>query len=172
MCYYTHGPAFTKRPGCFLANMHGQCACVRASTGTTLQVRMDRMVAAAAAARRHARPVAHTRICGSSYIQPRANSVAAPEKSLALEVIWACTSRPITTSHSPVSPWTRYVDSVIFVYRLRPALNFFRCKMFSNICISVQPEIVIVFLRTNHISGPSIFQILAPRPFAGCPSIC
>ena len=33
------------------------------------------------------------------------NSVEAPEKSLALDVTWACTSRPITTSHSPVAPW-------------------------------------------------------------------
>src|SRR4051812_12537510 len=36
------------------------------------------------------------------------NSVAAPEKSLALDVTCAWTSRPITTSHSPVSPWMRY----------------------------------------------------------------
>jgi hypothetical protein len=35
------------------------------------------------------------------------NSVAAPEKSLALDVTWAWTSRPITTSHSPVSPLMR-----------------------------------------------------------------
>ena len=35
------------------------------------------------------------------------NAVAAPEKSLALRVTWAWTSRPITTSHSPVSPWMR-----------------------------------------------------------------
>src|SRR5881394_1180625 len=31
-------------------------------------------------------------------------AVAAPEKSLALETTWAWTSRPTTTSHSPVSP--------------------------------------------------------------------
>ena len=32
------------------------------------------------------------------------NSVEAPENSLALEVTWACTSMPITTSQSPVAP--------------------------------------------------------------------
>ena len=36
------------------------------------------------------------------------NAVAAPEKSLAFEVTWAWTSRPTTTSHSPVSPLMRY----------------------------------------------------------------
>ena len=36
------------------------------------------------------------------------NAVAAPENSLALEVTWAWTSRPITTSHSPLAPWMRY----------------------------------------------------------------
>jgi hypothetical protein len=35
------------------------------------------------------------------------NSVDAPEKSLAFEVTCAWTSRPITTSHSPVAPWMR-----------------------------------------------------------------
>ena len=35
------------------------------------------------------------------------NAVAAPEKSLALETTCAWTSRPITTSHSPVSPLMR-----------------------------------------------------------------
>ena len=35
------------------------------------------------------------------------NSVEAPEKSLASDVTWAWTSRPITTSHSPVAPWMR-----------------------------------------------------------------
>ena len=35
------------------------------------------------------------------------NAVAAPEKSLALETTWAWTSRPITTSHSPVAPLMR-----------------------------------------------------------------
>jgi hypothetical protein len=35
------------------------------------------------------------------------NSVDAPEKSFAAETIWACTSSPITTSHSPVVPWIR-----------------------------------------------------------------
>ena len=32
------------------------------------------------------------------------NSVDAPENSLALEVIWACTSRPTTICHGPVAP--------------------------------------------------------------------
>src|SRR5579863_3112267 len=32
------------------------------------------------------------------------NSVEAPENSLDLDRTWACTSRPITTSHSPVWP--------------------------------------------------------------------
>ncbi len=32
------------------------------------------------------------------------NAVAAPEKSLALEVTWAWTSSPITISHGPVAP--------------------------------------------------------------------
>src|SRR5262245_38616106 len=32
------------------------------------------------------------------------NSVEAPEKSLALEVTWAWTSMPTTTSQSPVAP--------------------------------------------------------------------
>src|SRR3954464_5689637 len=37
------------------------------------------------------------------------NAVAAPENSLALlAVICAWTSRPTTTSHSPVPPWIRY----------------------------------------------------------------
>jgi hypothetical protein len=31
-------------------------------------------------------------------------AVAAPENSLASEMTWACTSSPITTSHSPVLP--------------------------------------------------------------------
>src|SRR6185312_12841581 len=31
-------------------------------------------------------------------------AVEAPEKSFALDVTWAWTSKPITTSHSPVSP--------------------------------------------------------------------
>ena len=35
------------------------------------------------------------------------NAVAAPEKSFALEVTWAWTSSPTTTSHSPVAPWMR-----------------------------------------------------------------
>ena len=35
------------------------------------------------------------------------NAVAAPEKSLALEVTWAWTSSPITTSQSPVAPGMR-----------------------------------------------------------------
>ena len=35
------------------------------------------------------------------------NAVAAPENSMALEVTCAWTSRPITTSHSPVSPLMR-----------------------------------------------------------------
>ena len=35
------------------------------------------------------------------------NAVAAPENSLALETTWAWTSRPITTSHSPVAPLMR-----------------------------------------------------------------
>ena len=35
------------------------------------------------------------------------NSVEAPEKSLALETTWAWTSRPITTSQSPVAPRMR-----------------------------------------------------------------
>ena len=34
-------------------------------------------------------------------------AVEEPEKSLALEVTCAWTSRPITTSHSPVAPWMR-----------------------------------------------------------------
>ena len=33
--------------------------------------------------------------------------VEAPEKSLALETTCAWTSRPTTTSHSPLSPWIR-----------------------------------------------------------------
>src|SRR6218665_2740318 len=36
------------------------------------------------------------------------NAVAAPENSLDCETTCAWTSRPITTSHSPVSPWMRY----------------------------------------------------------------
>src|SRR5258708_16150486 len=32
------------------------------------------------------------------------NAVEAPENNLACEVTWACTSRPITTSQSPVAP--------------------------------------------------------------------
>src|ERR1700733_2345272 len=32
------------------------------------------------------------------------NSVEAPENSLASDVTWACTSRPITTSQSPFAP--------------------------------------------------------------------
>ena len=35
------------------------------------------------------------------------NAVEAPENSLALEATWACTSRPITTSQSPVAPLIR-----------------------------------------------------------------
>ncbi len=35
------------------------------------------------------------------------NAVDAPEKSFDSEVTWAWTSRPITTSHSPVAPWMR-----------------------------------------------------------------
>ena len=35
------------------------------------------------------------------------NAVEAPENSLALLATWAWTSRPITTSHSPVAPWMR-----------------------------------------------------------------
>ena len=35
------------------------------------------------------------------------NFVEAPEKSFASEVIWACTSSPITTSHAPVAPSRR-----------------------------------------------------------------
>src|SRR5689334_2322974 len=35
------------------------------------------------------------------------NSVAAPEKSFALEATWAWTSRPMTTSQSPVLPLIR-----------------------------------------------------------------
>ena len=32
------------------------------------------------------------------------NSVEAPENSFELEVTWACTSMPMTTSQSPVAP--------------------------------------------------------------------
>jgi hypothetical protein len=35
------------------------------------------------------------------------NSVEAPENSFALEVTWACTSMPMTTSQSPVEPRIR-----------------------------------------------------------------
>ena len=38
------------------------------------------------------------------------NSVEAPENSLALEVTWACTSMPMTTSQSPVAPLRRFVS--------------------------------------------------------------
>jgi len=40
-------------------------------------------------------------------------AVAAPENSLDCVVICAWTSRPITTSHSPVAPWMRYAVSVM-----------------------------------------------------------
>src|SRR5690606_18157845 len=46
------------------------------------------------------------------------NSVAAPENSLALDVTWAWTSRPITTSQSPVAPLMRY--SLILPPLIRP----------------------------------------------------
>ena len=55
--------------------------------------------------RKHAGKAASTRATWLLGSAP--NSVEAPEKSLALEVIWAWTSRPITTSHSPVAPWMR-----------------------------------------------------------------
>src|SRR3546814_14818582 len=50
------------------------------------------------------------------------NAVAAPENSLALVVIWAWTSRPITTSHSPVSPL--FVSLLIALNSFRPSLYF------------------------------------------------
>ena len=40
------------------------------------------------------------------------NSVEAPENSLALEVTWACTSMPITTSQSPVAPLISFAFAV------------------------------------------------------------
>src|SRR4051812_18481980 len=57
------------------------------------------------------------------------NAVEAPENSLALEVTWACTSRPITTSQSPVEPLINFpgllctfmVRSVTCPSRLLPA---------------------------------------------------
>ena len=42
------------------------------------------------------------------------NSVEAPENSLALEATWACTSRPITTSQSPVAPLMRSLAGALF----------------------------------------------------------
>ena len=38
------------------------------------------------------------------------NAVEAPENSLACEVTWACTSRPMTTSQSPVAPLMSLFD--------------------------------------------------------------
>ena len=35
-------------------------------------------------------------------------SVAAPENSFDFVVAWACTSSPITTSHSPVRPFNSF----------------------------------------------------------------
>src|SRR5262249_199039 len=40
------------------------------------------------------------------------NSVEAPEKSFDCEVTWAWTSRPITTSQSPVAPGMSFLGSV------------------------------------------------------------
>jgi DNA-binding YbaB/EbfC family protein len=38
------------------------------------------------------------------------NSVEAPENSLDLEVTWACTSMPMTTSQSPVAPFRNFLE--------------------------------------------------------------
>ena len=55
--------------------------------------------------RQHAR---HRRVDQATWVLGSApNAVAAPEKSLALETTWAWTSRPTTTSQSPVAPLMR-----------------------------------------------------------------
>ena len=48
------------------------------------------------------------------------NSVEAPENSLALEVTWAWTSMPITTSQEPVAPSIRFFSALasILVFQL------------------------------------------------------
>jgi hypothetical protein len=45
-------------------------------------------------------------------------AVDAPEKSLALEDTWACTSMPMTTSHSPFAPWISLLVCALTFCRL------------------------------------------------------
>src|SRR5258708_11979618 len=47
-------------------------------------------------------------------------AVEAPEKSLAFEVTWACTSSPITTSHAPLSPLISFDLAGGFIGYLTP----------------------------------------------------
>ena len=41
------------------------------------------------------------------------NAVEAPENSFDFEATWACTSRPMTTSQSPVAPAMRFFEATL-----------------------------------------------------------